>query len=202
MIDVYLSRHGQTAWNVEYRMQGRRNSPLTDDGIAGAMALKEKIADIPFTTCFTSPMPRALHTALLLIGDRSVRLEIEPGLAEMDLGSWEGVRAEDARQEYPEQFYRFRHRPDLFLPPDGGETFPDVVSRAEVFLRKLEALPDGTGPILCVTHAIMLQAITMVCDGRPLPTLRTGQHVDQTTLFHFRWDLGSWQVLERNEPAV
>jgi len=199
MIDLYLTRHGQTVWNVEVRMQGRLNSPLTDDGIRGALTLRDKIRDIPFSKCYTSPMPRALHTALLLIGERSVPLVIEASLAEMDLGSWEGMSAADAKIQYPEVFYRFRNRPDLYVPPKEGETFAEVVARAKDFLKDLESLPDDTGPILGVTHCILLQAIVMLCDGRPLSTLRTGQEVDQTALFHLRWDQGKWNVLVRNQ---
>ena len=201
MIDLYLTRHGQTIWNVEVRMQGRLNSPLTDDGIQGALKLRKKISGIRFSECYTSPMPRALHTALLLIGDRRVPLVVEDTLAEMDLGIWEGMSAAAAKEEHPEVFYQFRHRPDLFVPPDGGESFTDVVIRAQDFLKKIEALPDDTGAVLGVTHCILLQAIMMLCDGRPLSTLRIGQDVDQTALFHLQWDHNTWHVISRNEPV-
>ena len=199
MIDLYLTRHGQTVWNVEVRMQGRLNSPLTDDGIRGAMNLHDKILEIPFSGCYTSPLPRALHTSLLLIGDRCVPLVIERSLAEMDLGSWEGMTAAAAKRDYPDVFYHFRSRPDLYTPPSGGESFTDVTARARSFLKKMELLPENTGPILGVTHGILLQAIVMICDERPLSTLRTGQDVDQTALFHLQWNNSKWHVLTRNE---
>lgn len=201
MIDLYLTRHGQTVWNVEMRMQGRLNSPLTDEGIRGAKSLHDKILEIPFTKCYTSPLPRALHTALLLIGDRSVPLVLEKSLAEMDLGSWEGMTAVAAKRDYPEIFYQFRSRPDLYSPVLEGESFTDVTARAGGFLKKLESLPENAGPILGVTHGILLQAIMMICDERPLSTLRTGQDVDQTALFHIQWNNGKWNVLSRNEKT-
>lgn len=199
MIDLYLTRHGQTVWNVEVRMQGRLNSPLTEEGIRCALNLRSKIREIPFSKCYTSPMPRALHTALLLIGERSVPLIIEPSLAEMNLGSWEGMSAADAKVRYPDVFFQFRNRPDLYVPPEGGESFAEVVARAKIFLEDLASLPDDTGPILGVTHCILLQAIMMLCDGRQLSTLRTGQDVDQTALFHLQCDQGQWKVLTRNQ---
>lgn len=199
MIDLYLTRHGQTIWNVEEKMQGRLNSPLTDEGIKGAYTLSKRLYDIPFSKCYTSPMPRALHTALILIGSRSVPLTIESTLAEMNLGSWEGMSASTAKADFPTDFYHFRNRPDLYVPLSGGETFESVVARAQAFLSEVEALPDGTGPILGVTHCILLQAIIMVCEGRPLSTLRTGQIVDQTTIFHLLWDSNKWNILLRNQ---
>jgi broad specificity phosphatase PhoE len=196
MTDVYMTRHGETEWNVQVRMQGRNNSPLTEAGIAGAVLLKEQIKDIPFAQCYTSPLPRALHTASILIGGRSIRLVPEKRLAEMDLGVWEGVRMEDAKAANPEIFHDFRVRPDLFAPVSGGENFYDVVSRAQDFLKNMETRTDG--PVLAVTHGILLQAIMMLCDGRDMSTLRSGQTVDQTRLFHIRYDGTKWQVRMRN----
>jgi len=199
MIDVYLTRHGQTIWNVEWRMQGLKNSPLTEKGIADAESLRSRLLEIPFSKCFTSPMPRAVHTAHILIGDQHVPLIIDSALAEMDLGIWEGVRAEDAKKSDPEVFYNFRNRPDLYVPVSGGESFKDVVARAAAFIKELESLPDGTAPVLAVTHCILLQAIVMICDHRDISTLRSGQEVDQTKLFHLQWDHRKWRVLIRNQ---
>jgi len=198
MPDVYMTRHGETEWNLQIRMQGRNNSPLTDAGIAGACLLKEQIKDIPFTECYASPLPRALHTASILIGGRPVRLVPEKRLAEMDLGIWEGVRMEDARAAYPETFQNFRTHPDIFTPVSGGENFYDVVSRAQSFLKSMELLKPADAPVLAVTHGILLQAIMMLCEGRDMSTLRSGQTVDQTRLFHIRHDGLKWHVLMRN----
>lgn len=198
MTDVYITRHGETEWNVQIRMQGQNNSPLTDAGIAGAYLLKEQIKDIPFSECYSSPLPRALHTASILIGGRPIALVPEKRLAEMDLGIWEGVRMEDAKAAYPETFHDFRVRPDLFSPVSGGENFYDVVSRAQSFLKSMELLKPADAPVLAVTHGILLQAIMMLCEGRDMSTLRSGQTVDQTRLFHIRHDGLKWQVLMRN----
>ncbi len=193
-----MTRHGETVWNVEIRMQGRNNSPLTEAGIDGAYRLKEQLKDIPLTKCYTSPLPRALHTASILIGGRPVGLVLEKRLAEMDLGVWEGVRMEDAKASYPELFHNFRVRPDLFTPASGGENFYDVISRAQSFLESMAAQPEDAGPVLVVTHGIMLQAIMMICDGRDMSTLRSGQTVDQTRLFNIRYDGMKWHVIKRN----
>ncbi len=199
MLDVYLTRHGTTIWNTQERMQGRDNSPLTQEGIQDAHTLKTRLLPFDFTGCFTSPMPRAVHTSLILIGDRSVPLFFEDTLSEMALSDWEGVRVEDAKRSDPERFYNFRNRPELYVPSANGEDFRQVVCRAQAFLDKLALLPPDMTPILGVTHCILLQAIVMLCDNRPLSTLRSGQEVRQTTLFHIRLsDEGIWSVIERN----
>ena len=203
MTDLYLTRHGQTEWNLQVRMQGRGNSPLTEEGIRGAEILAKRLSLVPFSRCYTSPMPRAVHTALLLLRGRDVPLTITPYLAEMSLGVWEGVRMAKALEEYPDAFGKFRNRPDVFRPvSDGGEDFYEVCERAREFLRVIESLPEGTGPILGVTHCILLQAIMMIVDNRGMETLRSGQSVDQTSLFRLHFDGAVWTVLERNGIAL
>jgi broad specificity phosphatase PhoE len=199
MLDVYLTRHGETKWNVAWRMQGRKNSPLTDKGIQDAIDFRNKLDGKRIGVCFTSPMPRAVHTSQLIIGDQPVPFIIEPLLAEMDLGVWEGVYAKDAKNDHPVTFFNFRNRPDLYVPVEGGESFYHVTERAKAFLAKLEALPEGSLPVLAVTHCILLQSIIMLCDDREMSTLRTSQAVDQTRLFHLQWDNNTWVVCERNQ---
>ncbi len=201
MPDIYLTRHGQTVWNTEIRMQGRQNSPLTLDGIAGAERLGEALRKIPFSRCFSSPMPRAIHTSALLLRGREVPLTISECLAEMDLGDWEGLSMSEASERFPETFYHFRNRPDLYHPTGSGESFYDVLSRARAFLEDLKNLSVDDEPVLVVTHCILLQAILLLCEDRQMPTLRSGQVVDQTTRFRIRWDGHIWHVLEKNIPV-
>lgn len=202
MIDMYLTRHGQTEWNRLWKIQGRMNSPLTEKGIQDALVLKDIISKIELDACFSSPMPRALHTAHLLTGDRGVPLFIEPTLAEMDLGIWEGRYAKDFEIESPDTFDAFRNRADLFVPTKGGESFEQVVSRASLFLEKIKNLPEGTHSVLAVTHCILLQAILMLCDNRPLSSLRSAQKVNQTSLFRIQWNNDNWKVLLRNGESA
>ena len=52
---VYIIRHGETSWNVEYRMQGRTDVELNENGIKLAEITSENMKDIPFDVCFSSP---------------------------------------------------------------------------------------------------------------------------------------------------
>ena len=49
-IDIYLMRHGETRFNVQERIQGRCDSPLTEKGIQEAQEAAEKLKDIHFST--------------------------------------------------------------------------------------------------------------------------------------------------------
>ena len=56
---IYITRHSKTIWNQEKRLQGRNDSPLTQEGIENAYALKDYISDISFDKVYTSPILRA-----------------------------------------------------------------------------------------------------------------------------------------------
>ena len=53
---IYLTRHGQTLWNIEKRLQGRGNSPLTEQGIERAKELRDRIKYIHIDIKYSSPI--------------------------------------------------------------------------------------------------------------------------------------------------
>lgn len=193
MIDVYFTRHGETVWNREIRMQGRSNSPLTSSGILGATKLGESLNAIapPIGKCLVSPMPRALHTAKLIRDASSLNypIDIDELLIEMDLGSWEGKLRDETKMQFPEEFINFRTHPEKFVPIDGGESFFEVYSRAEKLLNKLRnqylnQTPDHS--ILLVSHMILVQAILAVAIDNDVSTLRSRDPIKGTTLYGIR----------------
>ena len=42
---IYLIRHGQTEWNLETRMQGHKDSPLTKLGRTQAQGLHDRLTN-------------------------------------------------------------------------------------------------------------------------------------------------------------
>ena len=182
MTKIYITRHGETVWNTETRMQGRQNSPLTDKGAASALTLGKNLGIKP-DICLVSPMPRALHTAHLIrkASGLDYRIEVEPLLAEMDLGSWEGLRAPDTAEMFPEDFIKFRARPHEFVPLDGGETFYEVYDRASKLLDKVKERYDGT--VLLVSHMILVQAALCIIEGNDVSHLREHEPIEQAKLY-------------------
>lgn len=193
MIDIYFTRHGQTIWNTEFRMQGRSNSPLTSFGIDGALTLGESLSKITpqIGKCYASPMPRALHTAKLIRESSllSYPIEIDELLTEMDLGSWEGILRDEVKEKFPEEFINFRTKPERFVPIDKGETFHDVYRRAEAFLNKLRTEYLGKTPdhsVLLVSHMILVQAMLSVAIEHDVSYLRSRDPIPGTTLYGIR----------------
>ncbi len=69
---IWLTRHGQTDWNKERKMQGRTDIPLNGTGIAQAREMRTKLTDaypgLTFDAVYASPLGRAVTTAEI-IGD-------------------------------------------------------------------------------------------------------------------------------------
>lgn len=75
MMKIYLTRHSQTLWNIEKRLQGRKDSPLTNEGKENAKALKQYIQNMYFDYIYSSPIPRAYITAQYVFQDNIIKDE-------------------------------------------------------------------------------------------------------------------------------
>ena len=187
-MDIYLSRHGRTVWNSEGLMQGLRNSPLTSEGIEGAIALGRELGGITpeIGYCVSSPMPRALHTAQLALShcDYKIPLIIDPNLTEMDLGIFEGMSKTDASSLYPEAYDKFMNDPDNYVPVRGGETFRQVLIRAQKALDTVSKLSkeNADRPVLVISHNIIIQALMFQAGAIDADNLRGAGPISQTTL--------------------
>lgn len=156
MVELYFVRHGQTQWNQIRKLQGVKDSPLTEEGISQAVALKESFT-VTFDRVISSPLGRAVQTAELLAG--SVPITTDPLLMEMGFGSAEGLEKDHFKKIYPEPFFNLWHHADRYDPSQfEGETFESVELRAQNFLESLRSIPAGS-KVLIVSHGMMLKML-------------------------------------------
>lgn len=71
---IYLTRHGETQWNIEKRLQGWKDSELTEKGVNNALKLGDRLFNTEFNAIYTSPSQRAYQTANYVSLDRKIRL--------------------------------------------------------------------------------------------------------------------------------
>lgn len=155
-IPVAFIRHGPTLWNEEKRIQGRMDTPLSPDGRARVSTWKIPPEFAAFTW-FVSPRKRAIETAHLL----DLTPEIEPNLAEMSWGNWEGHRIADLRADFGEDMAANERRGLDFRPPD-GESPREVRDRLKDWL----AAVAGEGkPAGAVAHAGVIRAVYSLASG-------------------------------------
>ncbi|WP_195988102.1 histidine phosphatase family protein [Clostridium sp. D53t1_180928_C8] len=155
---IYLTRHGQTMWNIEKRLQGRGNSPLTEDGIERAKELRDRIKDIKLDVIYSSPIERALTTANIIKGDKSVEVVTDNGLMEMCFGDYEGKITDEVMKENPNWDISLIMKGNTELAAPNGENLAEVRNRvANAMDRIIEENKGKT--ILIVAHGITLKAI-------------------------------------------
>ena len=120
--EVYLARHGETAWTLTGQHTGRTDIPLTARGEHNAMSLRQRLNGVTFAKVFVSPLGRARRTCELAgFGDTG---KIVADLQEWDYGDYEGRRTADIRREQPDW--------DLFRDGcPGGESVQQVSDRAD-----------------------------------------------------------------------
>lgn len=149
---LFLARHGQTRWNLERRLQGQLDSPLTDDGLAQASALANVLAGVGIRTVCTSPLGRALRTAVIVAESLGAELVEVPELAEVHHGTMAGMTWQEIDEAYPAaRSERAANRYGWAFP--GGESYAQARARAR---RALTACGwASTGPPLLVSHEMI-----------------------------------------------
>ncbi len=97
--EIYLARHGETAWTLSHQHTGRSDIPLTERGERNARSLGERLRGESFDQVLASPLQRARRTAELAgFGDFALS---EPDLMEWDYGRFDGLRTVDIRKQQP-----------------------------------------------------------------------------------------------------
>lgn len=140
---LFLARHGETTWNLEHRLQGRADTPLTDRGRAQARALAALLADEPLAAVYASPLQRAAETARPLALRRGLVPELRPELVEIGYGVLEGRTADDPDAEIRALFAARKRDPIGFRPPGGGETYAELRDRLVPFVAELQGRHAG-----------------------------------------------------------
>ncbi len=151
---VYLARHGQTAYNHVGRFQGQQQIPLDDTGRSQALELAERAAPYGFRALWTSPLIRARETADAVAARTGLTPIEDDRLMETDAGDWTDRTFAEVRAETPELFDSFAAADPGFVFP-GGESFAEQEVRVE---QALAAVLRGDLPALVVCHGMVIRA--------------------------------------------
>ena len=161
-------RHGETDWNREDRFQGHADLPLNAAGRAQSRELAERLAGKSIAAVYTSPLRRAFETAELVAAAHALPVRQEPGLREVDLGSWTGLTREEVEQRDPEGFRRWL----AFGHGWGdGESYEALGERVVATLVTVAASFDGE-TVAVVTHAGPIRATLAAAAGIPYTEAR------------------------------
>ena len=153
---INLVRHGETDWNVLGKFQGCMDTVLSKDGILQAEQLKKRFYD-KFDFIYTSPLKRALKTAEIISESKDNKVNIAPGLREIDFGDWEGLTIREIETNFPEKFINWRND-ELEGPMCGGDLSIKIASiRAKKTILEITEKHQGEN-IIIVAHGGIIKA--------------------------------------------
>lgn len=154
-VQLWLVRHGETAWSLSGQHTGRTDLPLTPKGEKEARQIGEFLKGRPFATVLSSPLLRAREMCRLAgYGNHPI---IDPDLQEWDYGEYEGRTTAEIQKQ----------RPGWSLWSDGvprGETIEQVARRAQAVIDRALA---GSGDALLFGHGHVLRIL--LCRWLGLP---------------------------------
>ena len=147
--NIYITRHGESQWNVECKVQGVTDTPLTERGIQQAHELAKKIKEsgIKIDEILHSPLSRAADTAKIIAEENGLPLSLEPRLIEQNFGEFEGHEWAKHRGVFHEAKKQFA------CDYNGGESMLRLGQRIYNLLDELKARSMAENKtFLLVTH--------------------------------------------------
>lgn len=162
-LNLYLIRHGQTEWNLAGRMQGIKNSDLTESGVNGAKITGEHLKSVNFISAYSSDLKRASETLDYILDvnlhNQSISRHTMQLLREMDFGLWEGASVSELKKTG--SFMHFINQPALFdAKKNKGETYYEALMRTKNAINKIVTKTQETeGNILIVCHGMILRLL-------------------------------------------
>ena len=170
---IIAIRHGETAWNVDSRLQGHLDIPLNDVGLWQARQAALALADEPIDAIYSSDLQRAWVTARAIAETTQAPLTAHQGLRERSFGVLQGHTFEELEAKEPEQAYRWRKRDPAFAP-EGGESLIALRERITATTHALAAQHVG-GQIVLVAHGGVLDVLYRAATRQDIQAPRTWQ---------------------------
>ena len=154
---LFVIRHGETAWNVDTRIQGQLDIPLNDTGRWQAARLAQALAGEGIAAIYSSDLQRAAETAAALASATGLALVTDTGLRERAFGHFEGATFREIEERWPDDALRWRRREPDF-GPGGGEALNAFYARSVGTATRLAALHPGQ-TIALVAHGGVLDCL-------------------------------------------
>jgi probable phosphoglycerate mutase len=197
MTRVLLIRHGETSWNRDGRWQGHADIELSEEGRLQVARLAASLGKLEpsLRTVYSSDLRRARDTAHELARAIGGSVVVEPVWREIAVGSWTGLRREEIKERFEDEWRRIAEGEDLAR--GGGETFAEFSMRVVMALKTLPARhPDEL--VAVVTHGGVISAALLHALELPLARLRDVTGVRNTALNELTWNGTRWTVARRN----
>jgi probable phosphoglycerate mutase len=169
---IVAVRHGETAWNVDTRIQGQLDIPLNETGRWQAERLAAALAHEGLAAVYASDLLRARQTAEAIGRVAGVPVMCDKGLRERGFGAFQGMTYAEISARWPEQAERWRRREPDFSPGETGESLNVFYARCVSVASRLAALHPGQ-TIALVTHGGVMDCLYRAASRLDLQAARS-----------------------------
>jgi probable phosphoglycerate mutase len=169
---IVAVRHGETAWNVDTRIQGQLDIALNDNGRWQARQVGHALAQEPVDAIYSSDLQRAWHTAQHIVESTGAPIHAEPGLRERRFGLFEGKTFKEIETSWPDHAHHWRKRVPGWAPPEGGESLLALRERVRETVHAIAERHVGE-LVVVVAHGGVLDALYRVATGQEVDAPRT-----------------------------
>ncbi len=159
MADIIIVRHGNTDWNQKERFRGHANIGLNETGREQAVAVAKRLAKVPVSFIYTSPLSRAVETAEIIAEPHHLNLNLLHELIDIDYGDLEGLSLDEAERNYSDIYYKWLRSPHEIKFP-GGESLEEVRLRASAALDKIISQMSAE-TVVFVSHKIVISVLIL-----------------------------------------
>lgn len=169
---IVAIRHGETAWNVDTRIQGHLDIPLNATGRWQAARMAEALRDEGIAAIYTSDLSRALQTAEALARALALPAVADTRLRERAFGAFEAMTFAEVEARWPADARRWTQRDPDFAPEGGGESLNAVYARCIAAANQL-ALAHAGQTIALVAHGGVMDCLYRAAARLDLQTKRS-----------------------------
>jgi broad specificity phosphatase PhoE len=189
-VRLFLVRHAEAIANPELRYLGSRDDPLTERGQWQARQLAQAFAVLAPAAVYSSPLIRAVDTAVPIALVHGIAYTCDPRLVEGAMGTWEGLRRVEILARSPEDaVHHQRWEADPACAPPGGESLADVQVRVLACVHELAKRYAGESVVI-VSHVGPIKALLCAAIDVPLITSRR-MFLDSATVSVIDWGTGA-----------
>jgi len=195
---LIIVRHGETDANLDNRLQGQCDTPLSEEGRRQASLVAQRLKTCGAQAIYSSDLKRAVDTARTIAEELKLPVTTSPALREARYGAWEGKSWEEILVQTPDAAERYVRSPFENTPPD-AEPLAEVAERVLVYLKQVAEGHAGE-TVIVVTHGgpiyVLLLHVLQCPTTKPPHLLLANASIQR-----FETDGDDWRLLSFNDTA-
>ena len=137
-MNIYIIRHGETAKDRVFNLDGYPDAELTKTGLRQAHLSGKHLSKVHFNAIYSSDLKRAVQTAEIISSyQQNLQVGIDKQIREIHMGVFHTSSEDQIRKDHPEFYKEYLKRDKDFRYPE-GETGEEVLLRTLNFLKSIK----------------------------------------------------------------